>query len=65
MNKSIVRLMKEQMDSEVALFAASFLADFDLKISADLASKLLDHLKSALNTYSVRDLSYLGISAKI
>ena len=42
MNKAVVRLMNEQMDSEVALFAASFLSDFDLKIGKNLSDKLME-----------------------
>ena len=42
MNKAVVRLLNEQMNSEVALFAASFLSDFDLKVGKGLNAKLME-----------------------
>lgn len=49
---------------EVVLFSASFLADFDLRVSDGLASRLTEELLVGLPKYSLRDLSYLAIALR-
>ena len=66
MSSALAKILKKtthlQDNQEVPLFAMSYISDFDLKLSASLASALTDSIKSHLSSYSIKDLSYLLVS---
>lgn len=70
MSMAVAKILKKtdvvsaKRNPEVALFSASYLADFDLRVSEGLSSKLAEELLVGLPRYSLRDLSYLAIALR-
>lgn len=50
------------LNQNVPLFAMSYISDFKLKTSPQLSEKILDAAKENLDTYSLKELSYLVLS---
>ena len=68
MSSSIAKILKStdhiQTNHEVALFAIAYIADFDLKISESLAQILIEGIDKHIETFSIKELSYLIVALK-
>jgi hypothetical protein len=47
---------------DVALFAISYISDFDIKLSDQLTEAIISAISSHLHLYSLKDLSYLLVA---